>query len=1149
MTRRRGRRGRRKSPARLALVAVSGCLVVSTAAVASAHGAIQRMATSTAVSAPSVTGDARADLLLARMSLADKLRLLEWVPDRRAGQFQAARLPGIPRLGIPTLRLADGLPGAASRRLVPAMTSPLGVAATFSRADAYANGSATGRDARALGEQVVAVPFADIDRDPALSQAGSSFGEDPLLAGQTAAAEVAGIQNQQTMALVKDYAGGDGASVVLDSQTLHEIYLQPFADAVRARVAAIMCARGNVSVVGTTPSGAVSAGTPDCDNAGTLTQVLRRELGFTGFVTSDWGANPTTQSLNSGLDAELPGPRTASGWRASAAGAGLGAQGSGLSGQEPGQGGSASGKARPASRQGGAASGQAAQVPSQGGRGSGRGAEASGTGSFQGAEASASLARGNAALFSPRAIRAAIADGSVSRATINQAVGAILAEMDRFGLLGTAGRASSVIPVTADEGVAARTAQDAATLLKNSRHALPLSARDLSSLALIGPGADQIIADGQPAQPFGQLAPAGGASEVRPGQATPGAAPSGTATSATSATATPGAGASGTPAPSPAPSTTATSATATPSAAPSSTVTSAALTPTVAPPSAAAPATSGEATPGLAGSGQGPTGLASPGQAGGSATGVGLWHRRGQAAAGQAAAGQAAAGQPHQAGVGTAGVTGQLGGPGDGAALMNAGTYQVLGAYLRNDPRAHLSYSAADNLTGVPVPASALSHEGQPGLVRSSAGSGGTQVVPFLDNTLASGDALPPGSGHAWAGELTVPSTGAYWINLGLLGAKGSLSLDGTTITQTRSGPGLAPRRGITQPTTDNVFPTTDGLDNLRTQVRLTAGTHIIGVTEAPDASGRPVQVRLDWVTPGQQRAELNAAVAAATHARAAVVFAWSDGAPGSPLPDGQDQLIEDVAAVNPHTIVVLNTAGPVPMPWIASVKAVLQMWYPGAAGGEATANVLLGRVDPAGRLPVTWPATAGQGVADQPAAHPERTSAGVGADGHLCPGPVGSPAGAGGCTSTYSEGIFVGYRWYDERRLTPLFPFGYGISYTHFAYSGLSWWTAVGGGLAVRFRVANTGRVAGQEVPQVYLGPPASPASGVAFAAKALAGYARVSLRAHQSKVVTVYLPMRQFQYWDDARGWVTAAGARPLYVGPSERTSYFTARVTPVG
>jgi beta-glucosidase-like glycosyl hydrolase len=1016
------------------------------------------MATSTAVSVPAITGDARVDLLLARMSLTDKLRLLEWAPDRSVGQGKAARLRGIPRLGVPTLRLVDGLPGEASGRPVPAMTAPLGVAATFSRADAYANGTATGRDARALGEQVVALPFADLVRDPAWSQTGSTFGEDPLLAGQTAAAEIAGIQSQHTMALAKDYIGADGsANVVLDSQTLHEIYLQPFAAAARARVSAIMCARGTVSVVGATPSGAMSPGIPDCDNAGALTEVLRREMGFAGFVTSDWGANPTTQSLNSGLDMEMPGPRAAEQWRTSAAGAGA--------------------------------------------------------------------SRGNAAFFSPRAIRAAIADGSLSLGTVNQAAGAVLAEMDRFGLLGTTGSASAV-PTAADDGVAFRTAQDAATLLKNTPNALPLTARDLASLALIGPGAGQIIADGQTAGPY--LNPAGSGSGVRPGQAMPGPPAPGTAMP--SATPSPSGGTS-----TPSATTPPTSSTPTPGTTVSSTASPGALAPRAVSPMASSARAVGRGYGRRAGSGQ--------------------------AGAGQAGGGQADARQRNLDGLATAGHTqqpgrsrrqgqaGRTGAPGYSAALVNAGTYQVLSQYLRNEPRAHLSYSAADDLTGALVPASALSHEGEPGLVRTSAGSGATRVVPFLNNTLASGDALPPGSGHAWAGELTVPVTGTYWLDLGLLGAKGSLNLDGATIAQTRSGPDLTPRRGITQPTSDSVFPTTDGLDNLRAQVTLTAGTHIIGVSEVPDSSGRPVQVRLDWVTPDQQQAELNAAVAAATHARTAVVFAWSDGGPGSPLPEGQDQLIEDVAAVNPHTIVVLNTPGPVPMPWIASVKAVLQMWHPGAAGGEATANVLLGWVDPAGRLPVTWPASVGQGVADQPRTHPERTSAGVDAGGRLCRSPTPTATGVGECTSTYSEGIFVGYRWYDERRLVPLFPFGYGISYTHFAYSGLSWWTAMGGSLAVRFRVTNTGRVAGQEVPQVYLGPPASPPPGVAFAPKALAAYTRVSLRPHQSKVLTLYVPPRQFQYWDEARGWVTAPGSRPLYVGPNERTAYFTASVTASG
>ena len=150
------------------------------------------------------------------------------------------------------------------------------------------------------------------------------------------------------------------------------------------------------------------------------------------------------------------------------------------------------------------------------------------------------------------------------------------------------------------------------------------------------------------------------------------------------------------------------------------------------------------------------------------------------------------------------------------------------------------------------------------------------------------------------------------------------------------------------------------------------------------DVSGDPVQVRLNWVTPAQQQANVGTAVAAAKQAKTPVVFAWSTGSLDTPLPDGQDQLIKDAAAVNPDTIVVLNTSDPVAMPWLGNVKAVLEMWYPGDTGGYATANVLLGNADPAGRRSRSpgrppwiraWPTT--------PATHPERTSNGVDASGN----------------------------------------------------------------------------------------------------------------------------------------------------------------------
>jgi beta-glucosidase len=369
-------------------------------------------------------------------------------------------------------------------------------------------------------------------------------------------------------------------------------------------------------------------------------------------------------------------------------------------------------------------------------------------------------------------------------------------------------------------------------------------------------------------------------------------------------------------------------------------------------------------------------------------------------------------------------------------------------------------------------------------------------VIPDLNNTAAAGNALPAGSAHDWSGELIVPVTGTYRIGLALSGAEGSLTLDGTSIAHSGQLPTLAARQGITGPATDSIIPTTDGLDNLGTRVALTAGTHTLNVAEVPDASGRPVQIRLYWVTPAAQRASRTAAVTAARHAHTAVVFAWSTATVGTPLPDRQDRLIKQVAAVNPDTIVVLETPGPVALPWFRAAKAVVEMWYPGDPGGSASANVLLGRADPAGRLPFSWPA---------------KTSGG--------------------------------------RHASQVFPFGYGISYTTFGYSRLSVSASRDGGLTVRFHVTNNGGVAGQEVPQVYLGPPSHRPPGATFGHKALAGYTRISLGPGQSREVTLRVPGRQLQYWDDTRGWIRAGGQRPVYVGPSEGVDAMTAHVNVPG
>jgi beta-glucosidase len=416
-------------------------------------------------------------------------------------------------------------------------------------------------------------------------------------------------------------------------------------------------------------------------------------------------------------------------------------------------------------------------------------------------------------------------------------------------------------------------------------------------------------------------------------------------------------------------------------------------------------------------------------------------------------------------------------------------------------------FAVANDMTGTPIPATALSIDGAPG---------------ELNFTTANGRALVPGTSRSWSGTLTVPSDGSYMLALQVLGAAATMNLDGQSVLRT----GAPGRGGVLHPNQDNILPTTDGLDNVRTFLDSKAGTHEITVAAIGEQAGQPVQVRLAWLTPQQQQANRDAAITAAREAKKAVVFAWGRDQPEVfRLPGEEDQLIRDVAAVNPNTIVVLNTSFPVAMPWLSQVKAVVQMWWPGDQGGPATAGILIGRANPAGRLPFTWPRSMDQMLANDPA-HPERSNRG--ADGR----------------TTYSEGIFVGYRWFDKQNLAPVFAFGYGLSYSSFAYSRPRVAGTADGGIDVTFTVRNTGKLAGDEVPQVYLGPPEQPPGDAQFAIRALAAFDRVSIAAGQSRNITLHVPLRRLQYWSASKGqWVTAAGKRRVYIGASSRDVRLTA------
>ncbi|MEV5751794.1 glycoside hydrolase family 3 C-terminal domain-containing protein [Actinoallomurus sp. NPDC052308] len=418
--------------------------------------------------------------------------------------------------------------------------------------------------------------------------------------------------------------------------------------------------------------------------------------------------------------------------------------------------------------------------------------------------------------------------------------------------------------------------------------------------------------------------------------------------------------------------------------------------------------------------------------------------------------------------IGPSAKTPKVGGGGSSSVTPDAATSPLDAITRRAGARASITYAAGGDTTGVALP-----------LADSPLGSDGTLT-------------LPAGAYKTARSTITVPATGDYIFTVNAPGSYGSVTVDGAKVADTAYG-------------------------TVSASAHLTAGTHTIDLF-ATVLQGAPATLRFTWVTPDMVTAARNQAVAVAKKVRTPIVFAYDDLTEGTDrtglsLPFSQDELISAVADANPNTIVVLNTGSSITMPWLSKVKAVLDTYYPGENGAEATARLLYGDVNPSGKLTQTFPTSASATpVAGDPKAYP-------GVDHQ----------------ETYKEGIFVGYRWYDKTGTTPLFPFGYGLSYTSFAYGDLRV-RASHGGLTVSFTLKNTGHRDGQEVAQVYVG--AGPNVTEPQAVRKLAGYEKVFLHAGQTRTVSVRVDAQQLRYWDTRTGsWRMATGTRGVWVGGSSR------------
>ncbi len=463
----------------------------------------------------------------------------------------------------------------------------------------------------------------------------------------------------------------------------------------------------------------------------------------------------------------------------------------------------------------------------------------------------------------------------------------------------------------------------------------------------------------------------------------------------------------------------------------------------------------------------------------------------------------------------------------DGSRLITA-----LDAIKQRAGVVRVSYArGATGLDPLPlVPASVLrTTTGQPGLQAAYYANANLKAVgpPFAQTVEPGVDlpgppklaGLPANNGWSaiWTGTLTPRTSGLHTFTI-QGGGSGRLYLDGV----------LAAR-----------FDRVDFGTVAYATVMLTAGKPVKLQIEYTPRESAPIPafpllgttlgvlMKFGWQEPDDRIAE---AVAAAKRADVAVVFAADRHGEGADrfslnLPGDQDALIAAVAAANPKTIVVLSTGGPVAMPWASKVSGIIEMWYSGDMFGKAATRILFGDATPQGRLPITFPKDENQGPGAAPRNYPGLAA------------PDGSID-----TTNFDEELLVGYRWWDAHRQTPLYPFGYGLTYSQMKLGDVVV-RAEGKTVRVTATVRNLGDRPDSEVAQVYVGFP----SAAGEPPKRLVGFKRMAVEPGGSGRVDILLPASAFELWDEkAKAWSSPAGRYRLMVGRSSRDITFEQTIT---